>query len=102
MNQEPQPQHYSAVLCRSCRQPIPLPAIVVGMASRRQHHNDSGSQDSPGCVFTLRCRTCDKEKPYRVTDIVELEGAPKPRVARARQKSGHSGQGGGLARAAHI
>jgi hypothetical protein len=53
-------------------------------------------------VFTLRCRTCDKEKPYRVTDIVEFEGAPKPRLVRARRKSGHSDQGGELARAAHI
>jgi len=96
MVQEPQTQHYSAVLCRSCRQPIPLPAIVVSMT------HESGSQDSSGCVFTLRCRTCDKEKPYRVTDIVEFEGAPKPRLVRARRKSGHSDQGGELARAAHI
>ena len=101
MNQELQTQHYSAVLCRSCRQPIPLPAIVVSMASRSQHQ-ESGPQDDTGRVFTLRCRTCDKEKPYRVTDIVEFEGAPKPRLVRARRKSGHSDQGGELARAAHI
>lgn len=101
MNQELKSQHYSAVLCRSCRQPIPLPGIVVGMASRSQDQ-ESGSQGDPGRVFTLRCRTCDKEKPYGVTDIVEFEGAPKPRVTRARKKSGHSDQDGGLAHAAHI
>jgi hypothetical protein len=101
MIQEAETQHYSAVLCRSCRQPIPLPAIVVGMASRSRHQ-ESGSQDDPGRVFTLRCRSCDKEKPYRVTDIVESEGTPKPRLVRARRKPGHSGEGGGLARAAHI
>jgi len=102
MVQEPQTQHYSAVLCRSCRQPIPLPAIVVSMASRRQRDSESGFQDNSGCVFTLRCRTCDKETPYRVTDIVDFEGAPKPRLVRARRKPGHSGEGGELARAAHI
>jgi hypothetical protein len=100
MNQELKTQHYSAVLCRSCRQPIPLPGIVIGMASRSQDQ-ESGFQGDPGRVFTLRCRACDKEKPYRVTDIVEFEGVPKLRVVRARKKPGHSGQGGGLAHAAH-
>jgi len=91
MIQEAQAQQYSAVLCRSCRQPIPLPAIVAG-----------SSQDDPGRVFTLRCWTCYSEKPYRVTEIVAFEGVPKPRVARTRKRSEHSDQDGGLARAAHI
>lgn len=81
MTEAPQTQHYSAVLCRCCRQPIPLPAIVLGMISGRSEQNDPASH-----VVTLRCRACDKEMPYRVSEAAEFEGIPRPRVARARRE----------------
>lgn len=99
MNQQMEKQVYAGVVCRCCRQAIPLPAIVVSMAAEIE--NDPSSHDNPqGRVFSLRCRACDKEMPYRVNEIVDFEGAPRPRIWSARRKSGHAGSTGDLSRAA--
>lgn len=99
MNQQMEKQVYAGVVCRCCRQAIPLPAIVVSMAAEIE--NDPSSHDNPqGRVFSLRCRACDKEMPYRVNEIVDFEGAPRPRIWSARRKSGHAAAGGDLSRAA--
>ena len=87
MNQQLEKQSYAGVVCRSCRQAIPLPAIVISMASEIEK-DPSGRENPQGCVFTLRCRACDKELPYRVVDIVDFEGTPRPRIWWARRKSG--------------
>jgi len=88
MNRELEKQQsYAGVVCRSCRQAIPLPAIVISMASEIEG-DPSGRENTQGCVFTLRCRACDKELPYRVNEIVDFEGTPRPRFWSARRKSG--------------
>jgi hypothetical protein len=72
-----QNQGYSGVLCKSCRQPIPLPVVV------RELPTDEGSADGThekARVFNLRCRACDKERPYRRGDITVFEGLPKLRT----------------------
>jgi len=70
-------QSYSGVLCKSCRQPIPAPTVVGEAAA----DIDAASQPLPkASVFNLRCRACDKERPYRRSDIVIFEGAPRPRT----------------------
>jgi hypothetical protein len=70
-------QSYRGVLCASCKQAIPVPAIVVNMEA------ESGDAEHSVRVFNLRCRACEKEQPYRSTDIVEFEGTPRVRT-RAR------------------
>jgi hypothetical protein len=98
MNQQLEKQSYAGVVCRSCRQAIPVPAIVISKASEIE--NDPSCREDPqGCVFTLRCRACDKEMPYRVNDIVDFEGTPRARIWSARRKSG-AGSTGDLSRAA--
>lgn len=98
MNQQMEKQSYAGVVCRSCRQAIPLPPIVISMAS--EIDNDPTVRENPqGCVFSLRCRACDKEMPYRVNEIVDFEGTPRPRIWSARRKSG-GGSTGDLSRAA--
>jgi hypothetical protein len=100
MNQQLEKQSYAGVVCRSCRQAIPLPAIVISKASEIE--NDPASRENPqSCVFTLRCRACDKELPYRVNEIVDFEGAPRPRFWSARRKSA-AGSTGDLSRAAGV
>jgi hypothetical protein len=90
MNQQLEKQTYAGVVCRSCRQAIPLPGIVISMAA--EIDNDKSAGENPqACVFSLRCRACDKEMPYRVNEIVEFEGIPRPRVWSARRKSGQAG-----------
>jgi hypothetical protein len=80
MSQEAKIQHYRGVLCGYCRQPIPLPGIVDRLAARA---NDPASHDLGAHAFNLRCRACEREKPYRRSDISEFEGAPRPRFSRA-------------------
>jgi hypothetical protein len=74
---------YRGVFCFSCRQPIPLPAIVLHIESAGKNLDTSHTDEPKGRVFSLRCRACDKEMPYRTIDIVEIEGTPKPRLSRA-------------------
>jgi hypothetical protein len=99
MNQQLDKQVYAGVVCRCCRQAIPLPAIVLSMAAEIEN-DPSGGQDAPNRVFSLRCRACDKEMPYQVADIVDFEGTPRPRVWSARRKPASGASGGDLSRAA--
>ena len=83
MNQELK-QNYRGVYCQCCRQPIPLPPIVMRIESS-SNQNDSGlAREHVSRVFSLRCRSCDKEMPYRTSEIAEIEGTPKPRVSRVQ------------------
>jgi hypothetical protein len=70
-------QNYSGVLCRSCRQPIPLPTVVTAPSRDEGPDNRAGDETR---VFNLRCRACDKERPYRRSDIAVFEGTPKLRA----------------------
>jgi hypothetical protein len=73
---------YRGVRCLSCRQPIPLPGIVLDIeSSLMDHGSDLPHRDR---VFSLRCRACEREKPYRTSDIIDFEGAPTPRLFRPR------------------
>jgi hypothetical protein len=86
-------QSYLGVRCLSCRQPIPVPAILVGSISTVERENSLLPHEEHDRVFSLRCRSCEREKPYRASDVVEFEGAPVARISRARahRSSGRSG-----------
>lgn len=79
---------YSAVNCRQCREPIPVPAIVLQMEPVPQA--EASEHGRPQCVFTLRCRVCESENLYRSSEIVEIEGEPKRRrfAAKALDRQG--------------
>jgi hypothetical protein len=93
-------QSYRGVLCMSCRQPIPLPEIVIRMEVLADANATGTSQESRGHVFSLRCRACNREKPYRSSDVVEFEGAPRPRASIFRNPRGVDRKAHGLSRAA--
>jgi len=76
-------QSYRAVICQCCRQPIPLPAIVLHIESTLQQGDPESGIDKSARAFSLRCRSCEKEMRYRTSDIVDVEGTPKPRISRA-------------------
>jgi hypothetical protein len=82
-------EHYSGVLCRCCRQPIALPEAVT------KHRRE---QDDLPPVFSLRCRACDKERPYGLADVTSFVGTPRLRETRAGLTRW---QRAGLARAAN-
>jgi hypothetical protein len=93
-------QSYLGVRCLSCRQPIPVPSILVGSISEAQQENSFLSYEEHDRVFSLRCRFCEREKPYRASDVVEFEGAPIARPSRVRSHTDR-GQRSRLARSAN-
>lgn len=76
-------KHYRGVLCQYCRQPIPLPGIITHIESLQTESGARLGEEHRSRVFSLRCRSCEKEMPYRTKDILEIAGVPKPRVSRA-------------------
>jgi hypothetical protein len=94
MIQEATTPQYSAVTCKYCREPIPVPGIVLRMESLPHPFDTEAGQSER--VFNLRCRVCEGEHPYRSSQIVQVEGEPKGRRARPKSIYRH----GPLARAA--
>ena len=83
MNQEAVQHSYRGVRCMSCRQPIPLPKIVVETDSRLRGLSREHADEHCAQVFSLRCRACEREKPYRASDIMDFEGEPRVRTTRS-------------------
>ncbi len=70
---------FRGVICLHCQAPIPVPAIVAGLAA------SSGIEEvevlqRKSQVFNLRCPCCLKEKPYRTREIVNFEGKPEASI----------------------
>jgi hypothetical protein len=74
---------YRGVLCRCCNQPIALPAIITRLEREDISETQNGEEHVGARVFTLRCGICEKEYPYSVTAIVEIEGEPRARLTRS-------------------
>ncbi len=99
MNQELMKPSYRGVLCQCCRQPIPLPTIVLDIESSRDQSESGLRPDQGSRVFSLRCRACDKEMPYGMANVVDIEGSPKLRISRVHGRPVR--QHGDLSRAAN-
>jgi hypothetical protein len=83
MIQELKEQRYRGVLCQCCRQPIPLPAIIT----RMELSSASAQAQEGDRVFSLRCRACEREMPYRASEVIEIEGTPRSRVSRSLDRA---------------
>src|SRR5271156_4256371 len=101
MTQQIQEQSYRGVRCQSCTQPIPLPAILAGMDSALKTNELNEHRDYPTSVFSLRCRACYREKPYRASEIMDFEGTPRPNASHSRVAHSFGRHAGGRARAAN-
>lgn len=89
-------QSYRAVICLCCRQPIPLPGIVLHIENSLVQSEGEFGYEKNERAFTLRCRSCEREMAYRTSEIVDVEGTPKPRLSRT-----HSRHAAALTRAAN-
>lgn len=85
MIQETKAQSYRGVLCQHCRQPIPLPAIVIRLETATEKDPEKHPR-----AFTIRCRACENEHIYQSTDIADFEGTPRPRTIFSRGGNGHN------------
>lgn len=88
MTQDLIEQSYRGVYCQSCRQPIPLPSIVLNIESSLNQTVAGFEEEGGNRAFSLRCRSCDKEMPYGLRDVAVIKGAPKPRVSRVHGRHG--------------
>jgi hypothetical protein len=95
-------ERYRGVLCRCCNQPIALPAIIDKLEQQNSNSTEDSEEYIGARVFTLRCGICEKEYPYAVTAIVDIEGAPRPRLTRSNGARALGRRlSGEMARAAH-
>ena len=94
-------QTYRGVHCMSCRQPIPLPGIVIDREVLAGAGGSLTPHEVREHVFSLRCRSCNREKPYRSRDIVEFEGEPRQRPSGLRNPQTVGRPATGLSRAAN-
>jgi hypothetical protein len=101
MTQQIQEQSYRGVRCQSCTQPIPLPAILTSMDSALESKEQGEHHDHPMRVFSLRCRACYREKPYRASEIMDFEGTPRPNASHSRLAHSFGRHAVGRARAAN-
>ena len=65
---------YRGVVCFRCMKPIPVSSKLAGP------WGESNCQElNPTYSFPLRCRVCEKEGIYLVSDVHDFEGEPTPR-----------------------
>lgn len=89
---------FRGVICLHCKEPVPVPAIVGDpkLATGEEAESRTGKSQ----VFNIRCPACHKEKPYRVSEILEFEGIPSQSVRPASPTSVRWFPQGGLAKSA--
>ena len=72
-------QKYRGVLCRHCRQAIPLSQSAKRSETDFVDEAFSGRDEFTARSFTLRCRACDGEGLYTAVDVIDCDGTPRLR-----------------------
>jgi len=78
-------QQYRGVLCRHCREAIPLSPSA---ALKEKECDDPKIRDLHEfalCSFTRRCRVCHGEGQYTVLDVIDCDGTPRIRRSQSRK-----------------
>ena len=79
-----QPQ-YLGVLCSRCKEPIAVPKRAAVLFEELRQGKATEGQDVKARAMTLRCKACEGESVYEMSQIRDFEGAP-----RTRRKSAHA------------
>ena len=79
-------QKYRGVLCRHCRQAIPLSPSAELRESEFEDQAPSGADEFTVRAFTLRCRACDGEGLYTPVDVIDCDGTPRMRGSYASKR----------------
>ena len=71
---------FRGVLCRHCGKPVRVPGIVLRKDSESHAKHDSNDLQFHlvSRVFVVRCRSCERESIYSISQIVDCPPAPSP------------------------
>lgn len=69
---------YCGVCCRWCREPIPVSERVVILQDAVR------SEANLPHTFVARCKLCEYESIYTISDLQRFEGEPRKRASRAK------------------
>ena len=77
-------EKYHGVQCRSCGETIAVPARIVNKEVLPESSASSDGNEARFPSLNLRCRVCEKENFYKMSDIREIEETPIPSTVRQR------------------
>jgi hypothetical protein len=76
MTQDTEQQTFRGVKCLHCKQPIPISPVIAGIEAEARDNNPKPAKHQKRQMFNLRCESCGKEKPYKISEIAEFVEEP--------------------------
>lgn len=75
-------EKYHGVRCHSCGETIPVPARIANKQALLNQDANTASGEAHFPTLNLRCRVCQKENFYKISDVQEVEDIADRSAAR--------------------